>query len=103
MVHSTKDAGKGRLSHTEYEVTKENSRYSLLKINLLAGNKNQIRVHLADEGHPIVGDVKYGRKDKSFPRMALHAQSLAFSHPITGEPIRIETELPQFFHSLIGS
>jgi tRNA pseudouridine32 synthase/23S rRNA pseudouridine746 synthase/23S rRNA pseudouridine1911/1915/1917 synthase len=54
VVYSTKDSSKGKLSHTAYKVIKESGDLSLLEINLLTGRKNQIRVHMADEGHPIV-------------------------------------------------
>ncbi|WP_347359431.1 RNA pseudouridine synthase, partial [Bdellovibrio sp.] len=60
VVHSSADSSEGKLAITEYEVLKETDKFSLLKINLLTGKKNQIRVHLSEEGHPIVGDAKYG-------------------------------------------
>jgi 23S rRNA-/tRNA-specific pseudouridylate synthase len=60
VVYSTTDAAKGKLAHTAYKVLKENRRLSLLEIDLLTGRKNQIRVHMADKGHPVAGDRKYG-------------------------------------------
>lgn len=60
VVHSTQDSAQGKLARTQYEAVEENAKYSLLKIHLLTGRKNQIRVHLAGIGHPVVGDDKYG-------------------------------------------
>src|SRR3990172_9077529 len=59
VVYSTTDVTKGKLAHTAYKVLSETKQFSLLEINLLTGRKNQIRVHMADKGHPIVGDRKY--------------------------------------------
>ena len=70
IVYSTTDATKGKLAHTAYKVLKESRRFSLLEINLLTGRKNQIRVHLADKGHPVVGDRKYGKPKDAFRRLA---------------------------------
>ncbi|HOE67340.1 MAG TPA: RluA family pseudouridine synthase [Candidatus Hydrogenedentes bacterium] len=97
-VHSTDDATRGKLSRTAYRVLKETPRFSLLEITLLTGRKHQIRVHLAEIGHPIVGDDKYGRKDPAQKRIALHATSIAFIHPSTGEPVAFESEAPAYFH-----
>jgi tRNA pseudouridine32 synthase/23S rRNA pseudouridine746 synthase/23S rRNA pseudouridine1911/1915/1917 synthase len=92
---------KGKLAHTAYKVLKENQRYSLLEIDLLTGKKNQIRVHLADEGHPIVGDCKYGRKHDGHKRLALHAKSISFQHPATGKQMTFEAKTPTYFDKLI--
>ncbi len=59
VVHSTPDTAKGKLAETAYTVIKETTNFSLVEVNLLTGRKNQIRVHFADEGHPVVGDDKY--------------------------------------------
>ncbi len=103
-VYSTEDHARGKLSHTAYRVLKETKDFSLLEITLLTGRKNQIRVHLADIGHPVVGDAKYGDKtrDKGFHRVALHALSLAFNHPFDGRPVAFQTEVPPYFHRLVG-
>ncbi len=100
-VYSTTDAAKGKLSLTSYTVLKETAHRSLLEINLLTGRKHQIRVHLAESGHPIVGDKKYGKKIKGHSRLELHAFSLAFRHPTTGEMMAFETEMPDFFGKLV--
>lgn len=73
FVHSTNDKRRGKLAITEYEVIKETEKYSLLKINIKTGRKNQIRVQLNDIGHPIIGDKKYKSKTNPLKRLALHA------------------------------
>ncbi|MDE2028736.1 MAG: RluA family pseudouridine synthase [Candidatus Omnitrophica bacterium] len=102
VVHSSRKDKKGKLSHTEYEVLKEVGRFSLLKIKLLTGRKNQIRVHLVNLGHPVVGDVKYGRKtDGRYRFLALHAHSIAFKHPFHQAPLHFTAEVPGYFRKLI--
>jgi len=101
VVYSTNDKTKGKLAHTEYKVLKESDDLSLLEINLLTGRKNQIRVHLADEGHPLVGDRKYGRADDGYKRLALHAKSISFPHPTTGKQMTFETKAPTYFRELM--
>ena len=103
MVYSTSDSKVGKLAHTYYKVLKETLMFSLLEISLITGRKNQIRVHLADRGHPIVGDKKYGRKDKEYKRLALHARSISFKHPTSGEKIDFETKVPAYIKKLINS
>ncbi len=102
VMHSTSAVSEGKLSHTAYSVVGVTNRYSLLEIDLLTGRKNQIRVHLADEGHPVVGDAKYGGADPGFSRLALHSRSIAFAHPVTQEPMFFGTELPKFVRTLMG-
>ena len=101
-VHSTRDAAKGKLAKTEYRVLKRVKKYSLLDVTLVTGRKNQIRVHLASIGHPIVGDTKYGRPDDKQPRMALHARSITFTHPINRKRLSFTSEVPEFFTKLVG-
>lgn len=102
FVHSTQDQNKGKLSHTAYTVLRETKKFSLLEVRLLTGRKNQIRVHLAESGHPIVGDEKYGKADQGFKRLALHAQSISFKHPINGQKLTFETQIPPYFSKLVG-
>ena len=102
LMHSTLDGHKGKLAHTAYAVLKETDQFSLLKINLLTGRKNQIRVHLKDIGHPIVGDAKYGPSDPRHQRLALHAQSISFIHPFSRKRLNFTTELPEYFNALVG-
>lgn len=102
VVHSVKDSRKGKLARTEYEVLKENAHFSLLKINLLTGRKNQIRVHLADLGHPIVGDEKYGKTERRHQHyLALHARSIEFTHPFTKKRLKFEAPFPDYFKKLV--
>jgi tRNA pseudouridine32 synthase/23S rRNA pseudouridine746 synthase/23S rRNA pseudouridine1911/1915/1917 synthase len=103
VMYSTSDPTKGKLSRTAYKVLKQTKAFALLEVNLLTGRKNQIRVHLAGIGHPIVGDSKYGRVKESYPRLALHARSISFRHPISGQRLTIAAKVPGYFHALIGS
>ncbi len=102
-VYSTSDVSKGKLSHTAYRTLKEARGFSLLEIDLLTGRKHQIRVHLSEKGHPVVGDKKYGKNGDGYKWLALHAQSIAFTHPGTGERLSFETEVPEYFTRLIGN
>jgi len=102
VVYSTTDTKKGKLARTAYRVLKERKGFSLLEVSPLTGRKHQIRVHLADIGHPVVGDRKYGKKDKSHTRVALHARSLSFTHPFSGERLTFEAEVPAYFETLVG-
>ena len=101
-VYTTSDARKGKLSHTAYKVLKETKDFSLLEVELLTGRKHQIRVHLAGIGHPVVGDERYGKEHKRYQRLALHARSISFKHPFSGEPLTFETKVPVFFNTLVG-
>ncbi len=101
VVYSTTDVKKGKLAHTAYKVLKETKQFSLLEINLLTGRKNQIRVHLADKGHPIVGDRKYGKTKDGYRRLALHSRSISFKHPTSGEQMTFEAKVPHYFNELI--
>ncbi len=103
FVYSTSDAAKGKLSRTAYKVLKQTKDFALLEVDLLTGRKNQIRVHLAGIGHPVVGDEKYGKGDRGHARLALHARSISFKHPCSGEPLTFETEVPEYFNQLVGS
>jgi len=102
VVYSTPDAAKGKLARTAYKVLKEKGQFSLLEINLLTGRKNQIRVHLADQGHPIVGDRKYGDNKDGFSRLALHSKSICFPHPTRDELMTMETKVPGCLRKIVG-
>ena len=103
VVYSTSDPTKGKLSHTAYRVLKQTRDFALLEVDLLTGRKNQIRVHLAGIGHPIVGDKKYGKGDRSHASLALHARSISFRHPFSGQRLTLVAKVPGYFHKLIGS
>lgn len=94
-VHSVEDPKEGAFARTKYKVIKEFKHYSLLEIDLLTGKKNQIRVHLSENGHPIVGDTKYGKNTKG--RLALHAWSIKFKHPFNSEEMTFKTKIPDYF------
>jgi len=102
-VYSTPDPAKGKLSQTAYTLVKEQKGISLLRIHLLTGRKHQIRVHLADKGHPVVGDRKYGSGHASYATLALHACSISFTHPVSGAHLRFETRIPALFSRLVGT
>jgi RluA family pseudouridine synthase len=103
VVYSTLDQTKGKLSQTVYKVLKQTKDFALLEVTLLTGRKNQIRVHLAGIGHPIVGDRKYGRAKESYASLALHARSIAFQHPISGQRLVFAAEVPRYFRKLVGN
>ncbi len=103
VVYSTTDTKKGKLAQTAYKVLKETRQFSLLEITLLTGRKNQIRVHLADKGHPIVGDRKYGKTEDDYKRLALHSRSISFKHSTTGQQMTFETRLPSYFDRLMDN
>jgi RluA family pseudouridine synthase len=98
MMYSVKTPEEGKLARTRYRVIKESKDYSLLKIDLLTGRKNQIRVHLSERGHPILGDLKYNNKNPQ-GRLALHALSIKFKHPFNKEEMVFETKIPDYFSS----
>lgn len=102
-VYSTTDTKKGKLSHTAYRVLKETRDFALLEVDLLTGRKHQIRVHLADNGHPVVGDKKYGKGNQTHKRIALHALSISLRHPFSGKELTFETNVPAYFNKLVGS
>lgn len=99
-VYSVKNADKGKLSKTAYKTIKESKNFSLLEINLLTGRKNQIRVHLSEKGHPVMGDKVYGKANKGVKRLALHSASLTISHPFTKKEMTFETEIPLYFKTM---
>jgi tRNA pseudouridine32 synthase/23S rRNA pseudouridine746 synthase/23S rRNA pseudouridine1911/1915/1917 synthase len=101
MVHVTDQDDKAKFAITRYTVVASAHLFSLLKIDLVTGRKNQIRVHMASEGHPVVGDGKYGPAQKKHSRLALHSQALAFNHPVTGEPMLFDSAVPAYFYQLV--
>jgi RluA family pseudouridine synthase len=101
VVYSTPDPTKGKLSRTAYRVLKQTKEFALLEVDLLTGRKNQIRVHLADIGHPIVGDRKYGNPEDPHTVLALHARSISFTHPTNGRRLTLAANVPGHFRRLI--
>lgn len=102
VLSSPTDNG-GKLAITHYKVVKTSRRYSLVELRLDTGRRNQIRVHLREEQHPVVHDPMYGYKDDVSPinRLALHAFRLGFTHPITGRKLKFETPYPASFEKLM--
>lgn len=100
-VYSTDNPEEGQLAVTRYRTLKRKNGYSLLEVELDTGRKNQIRVHMKDMGHPIAGDRKYGAKSSPIHRLALHAQTLRFVHPITRKEMNFTTPVPAPFASMV--
>ncbi len=100
-VYSTHEKGKGKLAVTRYKVLDRGNGYTLVQFSLDTGRKNQIRVHAADLGHPIVGDRKYGASVSPIHRLALHARSLKFAHPITRKLMEFTLPVPSRFAGLV--
>jgi 23S rRNA pseudouridine1911/1915/1917 synthase len=97
IVHSSQNETYGQKAITHYEVIGRKKGTTLLKVNLETGRKNQIRVHMQDIKHPIVGDKKYGAKLNTIGRLGLHAKVLAFKHPVSGEVLRFDSVIPKKF------
>ena len=97
LTYSSKTDNGGKFATTHYKLIKVSDGYSLVELKLDTGRKNQIRVHLADIGFPVVGDPKYGDGDDKIGRLGLHAYKLCFIHPITHEDLKFETEFPVSF------
>ena len=100
MMYSSKKPGDGQLAITHYEVMKESDEYSLLDVNIDSGRKNQIRVHMGDLGHFIIGDDKYGEPKNPIKRLGLHAYCLELKHPITGKKLSFKAPMPKEFETL---
>lgn len=98
-VSSSRTDNGGRYSVTHYRVIRPGN-YSLVEFELETGRKNQIRVHAADMGHPVAGDRKYGAATNPLHRLALHAMTLSFIHPRTGEILTFDTGIPRPFLTL---
>jgi 23S rRNA pseudouridine1911/1915/1917 synthase len=101
VTHSSPVNNGGKFAVTHYNVLRSSNGYSLVELELETGRKNQIRVHLSDMGHPIVGDFKYGSSDEGLQRLGLHAYLLAFRHPVTGKYLRFETPVPDSFERML--
>lgn len=96
-MYSSPTPNAGQKAITHYKVIQSNKQYSMLEIQLETGRKNQIRVHMQDIGHPVVGDKKYGSTKNTLGRLGLHASVLAFTHPIHNLPMRFESRVPEKF------
>lgn len=94
----------GQFAHTKFRVLDSNGERTLLEADLQTGRTHQIRLHCLEKHHPICGDAKYGRRNSFGVPMALHAKRLEFDHPVTGEPLKLEATLPEYWqeHYLKG-
>lgn len=101
FVHSTNYGGKRAI--TNYKVIKNNTKYSMLDVNIETGRKNQIRVHMKEMGHPIVGDKKYGCKDNSLHRLCLHHYRISLMDPVSGKILSFSSEVPSEFERLLNN
>lgn len=106
---STKDRKKmairkdGKEAVTHFKVLKRYSKYTLLEIKIDTGRTHQIRVHMSEIGHPVVGDMVYsnGKNEFGVEGQMLYAKSLDFKHPVTGEKMHLEAELPPYFKDVL--
>lgn len=115
VVYSSPVDDGGDIAITNYKTLKvspfsaegasplSNKQYSLVELHLETGRTNQIRVHLASKGCPVVGDRKYGHGNESSPidRLCLHAKVLAFIHPATEKTVRFESPVPKEFNRVL--
>jgi 23S rRNA pseudouridine1911/1915/1917 synthase len=101
IVYSSPNPEDGQEAITHYKVIKSSNEYSLVELELETGRKNQIRVQMNSIGYPLVGDLKYGGHPSILKRLALHANVLSFTHPVTGEMHAFETPVPAAFVSLV--
>ena len=100
VTYSSPVDNGGKYAVTHFHVMDRTTEHSLVEFKLETGRKNEIRVHAADMGHPVCGDVKYGNGDDPLHRLCLHAWLLCFHHPVTGEPMEFETTVPATFRHL---
>lgn len=97
ITYSSPTDNGGKYAVTHFYTLETQANYSLVQFSLETGRKNQIRVHAADMGHPVCGDVKYGNGDNPIGRLCLHAYVLCFYHPVTNEKMEFSTPIPQSF------
>ena len=100
LVYSSKNKD-GYFAITDYEKIANNNKYSLLKINISTGRRNQIRCHMHDINHPIVGDNRYQSKTNPINRLALHASKLIITDPITKNDFIFVSNIPNEFYGLV--
>ncbi len=100
VTYSSPTDNGGKYAVTHFRVLNRTTEHSLVEFKLETGRKNQIRVHTADLGHPVCGDIKYGNGDDPIHRLCLHAYLLCFRHPVTGEKMEFETLIPTDFRRL---
>jgi 23S rRNA pseudouridine1911/1915/1917 synthase len=99
-VYSTKNTRIGKLAVTHVRVLRSKPQTTMLEVRLETGRKHQIRVHLAENGNPIVGDKNYGSCTNPIRRMALHGAHLDFRHPDTGKLMQFDSPTPRVFNGI---
>ena len=102
ITHSSPVDNGGKFAVTHYKTLTSSNGYSLMECELETGRKNQIRVHMSDLGHPVVGDHKYGASGDPMRRLGLHAYMLCFVHPVTGKHMKFETPVPVCFEKCLN-
>lgn len=100
VTYSSPVDNGGKYAITHFRTLDRTTDHSLVEFKLETGRKNQIRVHSADMGHPVCGDVKYGNGDDPIHRLCLHAYMLCFYHPITRQPMEFQTMIPAAFRHI---
>lgn len=100
ITYSSPTDNGGKFAVTHFRTLARTTEHSLVEFKLETGRKNQIRVHAADLGHPVCGDIKYGNGDDPVHRLCLHAYLLCFYHPVTHERMEFETPIPPSFRRL---
>ena len=100
LMYSSKKKGDGQYSITHYKVIKESDNYALLDVNIDSGRKNQIRVHLGDIGHYVIGDDKYGNPSNPLKRLGLHAYELDVKDPYSDKVFKFKAPIPKEFLTL---
>ena len=100
-VYVTTDASAGKLAVTHYRTLRTRGKYALVELSLATGRKNQIRVHMQHIGTPISGDRRYGGSPSPIHRLALHARTLRFIHPVTRRDMNFTSELPAGFGRMV--
>lgn len=100
-MYSVSDPSAGQLAITDYKTLRVRGAFSLVELQLATGRKNQIRVHMKEAGHPIVGDRRYGAQSSPIRRVALHAMTLRFVHPTTRRDMNFSTPIPDSFRRLV--
>lgn len=91
-----------KLAITHYRTIETKGAYSMLEVTLETGRKNQIRAHLSEAGHPVVGDRLYGSEQNPIGRLGLHAELLGFDHPATGKHMTFTAPIPAAFRKLFA-
>ncbi len=102
VTYSSPVDNGGKYAVTHFHVLDRSTAYSLVEFKLETGRKNQIRVHAADMGHPVCGDVKYGNGDNPLHRLCLHAYMLCFYHPVTHRPMEFTTPIPPQWKTILS-